>query len=186
MSLCLDAVASRSGRAECTQVGRQSVSAAPCRVAICEQCVKRKTGTSFPTRLDGVCHLQQLDKGQESLGWLRELFKPSEQWEFKSITRICSTFYLASKVSHIFREEAELPCWLNSWLSVLWVIEAQVDCSPIVMKERQFSAYILSICVHGRKPITVSGCYSVVFRASWDVSFVALLLFIWPSLSTRC
>lgn len=68
MSLCLDAVVSRSGRAECTQVDRQSVPAAPCQVAICEQCVKRKTGTSFPTWLDGVRHLQQLDKGHESLG----------------------------------------------------------------------------------------------------------------------
>lgn len=68
MSRCLDAMVSRLGRAECAQVGRQSVSAAPCQVAICEQCVKRETGTSFPTRLGGVCHLQQLDKGQNSLG----------------------------------------------------------------------------------------------------------------------
>lgn len=47
--------------------------------AICEQCVKRKTDTPFPSWPGGVWLLQRPDKGQKSICRQRELSIPFEQ-----------------------------------------------------------------------------------------------------------
>lgn len=47
--------------------------------AICEQCVKHKTGPLFPPRPGSVCLHQWPDKGQKSMCGQRELCVQSEQ-----------------------------------------------------------------------------------------------------------